>query len=272
MNLSELIPFLKEIGAAPKKSLSQNFLIDANIVKKIVRFADIQPGDAVLEIGSGPGALTAALLEAKASVFAIEKDAAFAAALSRLQTPDHRLTVFCADALEFPLGQIPATKVVANLPYHITTPILEKLFAHSFSSATLMVQKEFATRLLAKSGSKEFSSLSLFAQFHAILKGSFPVSSHCFFPKPSVDSSVVRLDFCPSPISNPAPFFHLVRRAFQERRKMLSTSLQEFYSSQKIKETLALIGLRTDARPEALSLDQWLSFFSEIGNSISAST
>lgn len=266
MIVSELIPFLEELGASPRKSLSQNFLIDRNIVNKIIRTAEIVPGDSVLEIGPGPGALTTALLEAGATVYAIEKDPLFASALSRLQTIDCRLHVFHADALDHPLAAIPATKVVANLPYHITTPLLERFFLHNFSSLTLMVQKEFGQRLLAKPGSKTFSSLTLFGQYYTTVKTSFPVSSHCFYPKPTVDSSVIRLDLRTPPLHSPEPFFKLVRRAFQQRRKMLSTSLQEIYLPNAIKETLTRLGLRSDARPEMLGLDEWLLLFEELSN------
>jgi 16S rRNA (adenine1518-N6/adenine1519-N6)-dimethyltransferase len=263
-NLSDLTSFLKEIGAEPRKSLSQNFLIDGNIIRKIVRAADVQPGDLVLEIGPGPGALTSELLDAGAAVCAIEKDPLFAKALLRLQTPDRRLTVHCGDALNLPFDRIPAKKVVANLPYHITTPLLEKFFSSGFSSLTVMVQKEFAQRLKAKAGTKEYSSLTLFAQFHASIHSSFPVSSSCFYPKPSVDSTVIRLDSHAPPLADPAPFFQLVRRAFQQRRKMLSSSLQELHPADKIRAALLSQQTRIDARPEALSLDQWLRFFTEI--------
>ncbi len=259
MNFSQLIPFLNELGVTPRKSLSQNFLIDTNIVKKIVQTADIQPCDVVLEIGPGPGALTSELLNAGATVFAIEKDPIFANALSRLQTKDNRLTVHCADALEFPLDKIPFSKIVANLPYHITTPLLERFFGTSFTSLTLMVQKEFADRIFAKSGTKEFGSLTLFTQFYATIKTRFPVSSGCFYPKPSVDSSVIHLESHP-PLGSPEHFFPPMRKAFQQRRKMISTSLQNFASSQQIKEALKSLNLREDARPEMLSIDQWLLF------------
>lgn len=264
MILSKLLVFLREIGASPKKSLSQNFLIDPNIVQKIIKAAKIQPKDVVLEIGPGPGALTSALLDAGAEVHAIEKDSRFAKALSRLQTPDQRLKVYLADALEYPLDEIPAKKVVANLPFHITTPLLEKLFMHRFSSLTLMLQKEFAHRLLAKCGTKDFSSFTLFAQFHATIKGSFSVSSSCFYPKPNVDSMIVSLASQPQPFDSPKPFFDFVRRAFQQRRKMIASSLQEFFSAEQIKSGLSAIGVRMDARPEMLSLDQWILLFIEV--------
>ncbi len=263
MNLSELIPFLNSLGTKPKKGLSQNFLIDSNITKKIIETAEIQKGDIVLEIGPGPGALTALLLEKGAIVHAIEKDAVFAKALFRLQTEDCRLHVYCADALEFPIHQIPFQKVVANLPYHITTPLLEKCFSGPFISLTLMVQKEVATRLFAKSGSKEFGALTLFASYYATLKSKFVVSSSCFYPKPSVDSAVIHLVSRQGPPSNPPEqFFPLVRRAFQQRRKKLSTSLQEFTSSENIQSALRSLHLREDARPEMLSFEEWLLFTS----------
>lgn len=258
MNFSELISFLNELGTTPKKWLSQNFLIDSNIVKKIVQTADIQKGDVVLEIGPGPGALTSLLLELGATVYAIEKDPIFAKALSRLQTEDQRLHVYCADALEFPIEQIPFRKVVANLPYHITTPLLEKCFACAFTSLTLMVQKEVADRIFAKNGTKDFGSLSLFAQYYAYLKSHFTVSSGCFYPKPSVDSSVIHLVSRPPLKSD--HFFPLMRRSFQQRRKMLTSSLREFAPAEQIKKALQTISFRDDARPEMLTLDQWLSF------------
>lgn len=260
MNLSELIPFLKTLGTSPKKGLSQNFLIDSNVAKKIIHTADIQKGDVVLEIGPGPGALTTLLLEAGATVYAIEKDPVFAKALLRLQTQDHRLNVYPADALEYPIHSLPFQKVVANLPYHITTPLLEKFFSASFTSLTLMIQKEVATRLFAQSGTKDFGSLTLFAAYYATLKSKFTVSSHCFYPKPSVDSAVIHLLARQLPSHPPEQFFPIMRKAFQQRRKRLSTSLQEFFPSEEIKKALHALHLREDARPEMLSLDEWLSF------------
>src|ERR1700722_10676221 len=128
---SELRAFLKEKGLHAKKGLSQNFLIDGNIIKKIVKVADISKEDHVIEIGPGPGALTEALLHTGASITAIEMDPLFAGELHRLQTPNKNLDVICADFLVFPLEEFfqkhPGKwKIVANLPYHITTPILTR--------------------------------------------------------------------------------------------------------------------------------------------------
>lgn len=265
MRYSELFQLLQELGTEPKKGLSQNFLIDSNVVLKILQTADVQPAETILEIGPGPGALTTKILESKAHVIAIEKDPIFAQSLQRLQTADQRLKVICADALEVDFSTLKFDKVVANLPYHITTPLLEKCFETEFQSLTLMVQKEVADRIFAKSGTKDFGSLSLFANFYTDLKTQFVVPPQCFYPKPGVDSSVIHLTkkkFIHRDIE--AYFFLIMRRSFQQRRKMLSSSLQTFTSSENIKNALLKSGIRPDARPEMLNFDAWIIFLKNL--------
>jgi 16S rRNA (adenine1518-N6/adenine1519-N6)-dimethyltransferase len=262
MNLTELLSFLDRIHRRPNRKLSQNFLIDENIALKIVK--TISPEDTVLEIGPGPGSLTSALLSAGARVIAVEKDPILALELDRWQTPDNRLTSIHADFLEVDLSKLPSPlKVVANLPYHITTPILEKLLESRalFTTLTLMVQDEVAARMSASAGSKEYSSFSVFIQFHTHLTSSFKVASSCFYPKPKVDSRVIQLSLRPPPLENSEPFFKLVRRAFQQRRKMLRSSLHTLYPAPLIESALLAIGAKADARPEALSLEKWLLFY-----------
>lgn len=254
MNLTELLSFLKSVDTKPRKSLSQNFLIDPQSVRKIVDLAEIKPGEPVLEIGPGPGALTAALLGKGARVYAVEMDSVFAESLERLQ--NGHLTVFQSDFLKFPIERLPKPlKVVANLPYHITTPILEKLFSHPFGSITIMVQKEVADRMTANPGSKVYGSLSVFVQFHAKIKNSFIVPPTAFYPQPKVDSTVIRLESTPPPDVDPTRFFSLVHKAFQQRRKMVTSSLN--LPKEQVRMALTEIGARPDARPEMLSLDQW---------------
>ena len=141
-------------------------------------------------------------------------------------------------------------KVVANLPYHITTPILEKLFASSFSSLTIMVQKEVADRMISPPGSKTFGSLSLFVQFHSDFVHSFTVPPAAFYPQPKVDSTVIRLTPQP-PNVDPVRFFSLVHKAFQQRRKMITSSLP--FPKESIRRALSELDVRPDARPETLS-------------------
>jgi len=254
MILSDLISFLKSVDVRPRKSLSQNFLVDPNILRKIVDLAEIEPGEPVLEIGAGPGSLTSALLAKGARVYAVELDPIFAGALERFQNGN--LNVFQADILKFPIEKLPKNiKVVANLPYHITSPILERLFASSFSSITIMVQKEVADRMASAPGSKDFGSLSVFVQFYSKIAGSFIVPPACFYPQPKIDSTVIRLNSTPPPEVDPVKFFGFVHKAFQQRRKMITSSLG--LPKEAVRNVLVSIGARPDARPETLSLDQW---------------
>lgn len=246
---SQLFLFLNKIEARPNKRLSQNFLIDGNIVRKIVDAAEIQAGDAVLEIGPGPGALTQELLRRGARCFAVEKDALFARELTRLGN----LTVYEEDFMTFPLRdrlQGPL-KLVANLPYHLTSPILGKICEASdlFTSATVMVQKEVAARMVGV----EKGPLSLFLSVYS--NPSFAIkfiSRNCFTPVPNVDSSVVHLEFKKPLLANPQPFLNWARKAFQQRRKMLRSTL----------------GIQVEpfatARPEELSLEEWLSLWNRL--------
>lgn len=255
MILSELMTFLQRVDARPKKSLSQNFLIEPSITDKIVETAAISPNDPVLEIGPGPGGLTRKLLAAGARVYAVEMDTLFAKELTRFQ--NGKLTIFEADILKFAIEQLPRNlKVVANLPYHITAPILEKLFSSSFSSITIMVQKEVADRMMAKPSTKDFGSLSLFVQFYSNCTTSFIVPPSAFYPRPTVDSTVIRLEARTAPDVDPKVFFGFVHKAFQQRRKMITSSLG--LPKPEVRQALADIGMREDARPEMLSLEQWV--------------
>lgn len=269
---SELRNFLNLIGASPKKSLSQNFLIDGNIIKKIVTTAKVMPGDVVLEIGSGPGALTEELLNAGAIVVAVERDHVLAKGLERLQTVDGRLNVFCEDILQFPFHEIlpkflkdgQKVKIIANLPYHVTTPILTHFIDKNdlFSSFIVMVQEEVGRRFTAKPGSKEYGSITVFLNFYSSPNYGFSVSRHCFYPPPKVESAIVILDLkTPPPISNVINFFKLTRQAFEHRRKMLRASLKELYPSERVTNALCALNLNPLARPEDLSLNEFLSLY-----------
>ncbi len=269
---SELHAFLNELGIAPKKGLSQNFLIDGNIIRKIVTEAGVTPGDIVLEIGPGPGSLTQALLEAGAHVFAVDKDAVLSKALERLKSPTNQLNIFCEDICQFPIEETlkpylkegQKAKVIANLPYHLTTPILVQLVSmrHLFSSLTVMVQEEVARRFTAKAGEADYGSFSVFLNFYTDPIYSFFVSRHCFYPEPRVDSAVVRLALKEPPaVTDVDAFFKMTRTAFSKRRKMLRGSLKELYDPDAITKALETIGQNPQARPEDLSLEAFLALF-----------
>ncbi len=252
----ELRAFLDEWGVSPKRSLSQNFLVDRNIVSKIVKAAEIEVGERVIEVGPGPGAITDQLLKAGAHVIAIEKDETLARALLRLQTPDKRLEVVPVDVLDHAFTHTKPLKVVANLPYGITTPVVTRFLANraQFSRLIIMIQDELARRYTTSRG----SSISLFIQFYAQATYAFKVSRHCSYPVPKVDSAVVDLTLrTPPPVDDVDAFFKLVRSAFGKRRKMLRASLKGLPVAKALKQ----MGLEETVRPEELSLDQFLAFY-----------
>lgn len=263
---SELRQFLNQISALPKKHLSQNFLIDGNILRKIVADAEVQPNENILEIGPGPGALTECLLEAGANVFAVEKDPILAKELRRLGS-EEKLKIFESDILKFSFTnelKYP-TKVIANLPYHLTAPILGLLVPQSnlFTSIWVMVQDEVAKRMTAVPGNKDYSSLTLFLNFYSDPSYRFKVNRQSFFPVPKVDSAVVRLVLKPTKNIDPLLFFQLVHKAFGQRRKMLKVSLKE-YGSSLIENLLKEIGCNPKSRPEKLSLEEWIHLFEKL--------
>lgn len=273
---SELRLFLDSLGISPKKRLSQNFLIDGNIIRKIVATSQAKPGDLILEVGPGPGSLTQALLEAGAQVAAVEMDRTLAAQLPRLASQPKQLEVFCEDIMKFPLEEFlkgrlrqgQRAKVIANLPYHLTTPILALLGPHHtlIESLTLMVQDEVARRMTSKPGTAEYSSLTLFLAFYAQVSYGFFVSRNCFYPAPNVDSAVVMLQLHQPPLDavTAEKFFLLTRTAFGQRRKMLRASLKPLLNPTDIAQALEQLGLNPQARPEELSLTDFLHLFAKL--------
>jgi 16S rRNA (adenine1518-N6/adenine1519-N6)-dimethyltransferase len=275
---SELHEFLNSLGTGPKKGLSQNFLIDGNILRKIVQTAKVTPGDVVVEIGSGPGSLTEELLKNGAHVIAVEKDAVLAKALERLKTDGRQLDIYNDDILTCPLEQILTpllsggnkAKIIANLPYHLTTPIVVSLIKmrHLFSSLILMVQDEVARRFTAVPKTSAYSSFTVFLNFYSTPHYAFSVSKHCFYPAPKVNSAIVDIELKEPPyVSDEDAFFTLTRTSFEHRRKMLRGSLREIYSPASIEAALISIGNNPLARPEELSLNEFIKLF-EILNSL----
>ncbi len=204
-------------------------------------------------------------------MLAIEMDSVFAKSLHRLQSPDHRLEIVEADILKFPLiEQIKKRfepgkkwKVVANLPYHITTPILTLLLPESkcIESLTVMVQKEFADRLCAKKATPEYSSFTLFLEFYATIDQSFTVSPKSFYPVPKVFSCVVHCKLHPPLLQAEGKFFRLTRGAFGKRRKMLRSCLKAIYPPEKVEQALAQLGHPVTQRAEQLDMQGFIALF-----------
>ena len=247
------------------KRLGQNFLIDPNIVRKIVTVAKVAPYDSVLEVGPGRGILTEALCQAADRVTAIEIDPRLHAYLADRQAEFPNLTLLLDDAMTYPLEQLPiGTLVVANLPYYISTPLLFRFLDHHdrFPRLVLMLQDEVADRLAAKPGSDAYGVLSVMAQYRADITKAFRVSPQCFRPRPEVGSAVVVLQMEEERVLRPddeSRFGALVKAAFAHRRKTLVNSLKdEGYRQESVQAVLAALRLAPAVRAEVLSVDQFV--------------
>ncbi|HVZ39722.1 MAG TPA: 16S rRNA (adenine(1518)-N(6)/adenine(1519)-N(6))-dimethyltransferase RsmA [Candidatus Kapabacteria bacterium] len=225
----------------PKKSLGQNFLVDANIAQKIVRAFDAGPADMVVEIGPGEGALTRMLAETAGRLAAVELDAR---AAERIRTMfGSRVLVIERDVLEVSLRELAAEcgaerlRIIGNIPYYITSPILFHLFEHRtvVADAMLMMQREVALRLVARPRTKEYGILAVMAQTYSAPKRLFDVGPRCFYPSPKVTSSVVHLRFADLEGIAGIESVHrqIVRAAFNQRRKTLRNSLAQLLPTQE---------------------------------------
>ncbi|HEX9974864.1 MAG TPA: 16S rRNA (adenine(1518)-N(6)/adenine(1519)-N(6))-dimethyltransferase RsmA [bacterium] len=258
------------IPAHPKKSLGQNFLKDENIARKIIASLNLKSGDCVLEIGPGTGVLTKYLVQHAMKVVAIEIDKNLVAQLSNQNISATNFLLYQNDILKISFEEIlpgeQRWKAVANLPYHITSPVLFKLFEqrHFFESATLMVQKEVAQRMVAKPSTKAYGILSVFSQCYAETKILFEVSKHVFFPKPDVISAVVRLEFNKPGLLDEYEetiFRQVVRGTFNQRRKMLRNSLLAIAD---LVIDLNKIHFDLKQRPEQLSVSDFVELTKQI--------
>ena len=249
----------------PNKRLGQNFLIDPNIVRKIVAVAELGPSNHVLEIGPGRGILTEALCHAAGRVTAVELDPRLHAYLETRQSELPNVELVCENALVYPVESLPiGTVVVANLPYYISTPLLFRLLDQRdrFPRMVLMLQNEVADRLVAKPDGSDYGVLSVMAQYAAEITKAFRVSAQCFRPRPEVGSAVVLLRTkerrALSPEEEPK-FAALVKASFAHRRKTLINSLKdEGYDQKSVTEALQSLNLSPTARAEILSVAQFI--------------
>ncbi len=247
------------------KKLGQNFLIDSGVVDDIVAAAEISPGEDILEIGPGIGTLTQGLLEAGAKVTAVELDKKLPAVLKETLAGYENFTLVPGDILKINISEIMPEKfkVVANLPYYITTQIILTLLEKKLpiTKIVTMVQKEVAERMISPPGSKNYGAMSVAVQFRSVPRIAFEVSPESFLPRPEVTSAVVVCDVreYPQKVSDEEFFIKIVRASFGQRRKTLINSLTGAgFNREKILSALNAAGILPDRRAETLSVDEFI--------------
>lgn len=263
-----------------QKKFGQNFLIDSNILENIVDAAEITKEDFVLEIGPGIGTMTQYLCEAARQVVAVEIDKMLIPILEDTLSQYDNIEVINQDVLKVDINSLvreknngKPIKVVANLPYYITTPIIMGLFESGvpIDSITIMVQKEVADRMQTGPGSKDYGALSLAVQYYADAKVMLNVSASCFMPRPNVDSAVIKLTRYKTPVvevKDEKLMFQVIRASFNQRRKKLVNGLKNSselnFSKEEILSAIAAIGKPETIRGEALTLEEFARLSNEL--------
>jgi 16S rRNA (adenine1518-N6/adenine1519-N6)-dimethyltransferase len=249
------------------KSLGQNFLVDDSVPRDIVAGAEVNKEDLVIEIGPGVGTLTAQLLNTAKRVVAIELDKDLIPILNEELGSNENFSLVHNDALKVDfneiIGEEKSVKLVANLPYYVTTPIIVKLLKESykFKSLTIMVQKEVAERMNAEPGNKDYGSLSLLVQYYCNTSIVRNVPPTCFIPRPKVDSIVIRLDRLEEPkvkVQNEKLFFDIIRNSFNMRRKTLWNGTKSVgLPKEKLEAAFEKSGVDPKRRGETLSIQEF---------------
>ncbi len=272
-NPTELKALLNRHGFNFSKTLGQNFLIDKNVLNKIVSASELNENSCVLEIGPGAGTLTRRLAETGARCTAVEIDKALLPILGETLAGFDNFNLINSDILKVDLKKLIKDEfdnkpfhVIANLPYYITTPIIMQILESRLSvvSMTLMVQKEVADRMCATCGSKEYGALSVAVQYYTIPTVICRAEPHCFIPQPKVASSVVHLKVSATPtvtVSDEKKFFAIVKSSFGQRRKTLLNALSKspYFSANKdsVRSALIQMGVDENIRGEKLSISQF---------------
>ncbi len=271
---------LKKYNFEFHKKLGQNFLIDTHVIDKIIETSGVTEDDCVLEIGPGIGTLTQYLAEKARYVVAVEIDTKLMPVLDETLAGYDNVTVINKDILKTDIRALAdeynggkAFRVVANLPYYITTPIIMELLERSLpiENITVMVQKEIALRMQAGPGSKDYGALSLYVQYYAKPYLAANVPANCFIPRPGVDSAVIRLtryDEPPVGVNDEQLMFRLIRAAFNQRRKTLYNSLSNSpdipYSKEMISQVIKDLGYPAAVRGEVLTLEGFAALADEL--------
>ncbi|MDD2619527.1 MAG: 16S rRNA (adenine(1518)-N(6)/adenine(1519)-N(6))-dimethyltransferase RsmA [Syntrophomonadaceae bacterium] len=265
---------MKQYNLFPKKKWGQNFLVDGNILNKIADSCDLNQHEYVVEIGPGLGALTHQLASRSQGVLSIEIDNSLQEALQPVLDHHTNVRLLFADVLKvniesaikqtFNLTKIPQYQVCANIPYNITTPIIFQLLENcpNMTSATLMMQKEVAQRILAVPGNKEYGLLTLMMAYYSEAKFLMKVSHNCFYPRPEVDSSVIRITPLREKrvrVDDENIFKQFCRAAFQKRRKTILNICSGFFKLEKtaVEKHLTEMGISPKSRPENLNIQEF---------------
>lgn len=272
-NPKKTIEVIQKYNFDFQKKFGQNFLIDGRVLDKIIDAANISKEDFVLEIGPGIGTMTQYLAENAREVMAVEIDKNLIPILEDTLAEYENVSIVNEDILKVDIGKIAKErndgkpiKVVANLPYYITTPIIMGLFESyvPMESITVMVQKEVADRMQAGPGTKDYGALSLAVQYYARPYIVANVPPNCFMPRPKVGSAVIRLTKYQRPevdVKNEKLMFQLIRASFNQRRKTLQNGIKNFselnFSKEQVVEALEEMGVSATVRGEALTLEQF---------------
>lgn len=272
-NPKNTIEIIQKYQFAFQKKFGQNFLIDTHVLDKIISAAGITGDDCVLEIGPGIGTMTQYLAEHAGKVVAVEIDTNLLPILDETLKGYSNVTVINSDILKLDMNKLVdeyndgrPIKVVANLPYYITTPIIMGLFESNvpIDNITVMVQKEVADRMQVGPGSKDYGALSLAVQYYAKPYIVANVPPNCFIPRPNVGSAVIRLTRYKEPpvqVDEPGVMFRLIRASFNQRRKTLQNGLNNSpevpYTKEQIAVAIESLGVPASVRGEALTLEQF---------------
>lgn len=283
-NPQNTIEILQKYKFNFQKKFGQNFLIDTHVLDKIIKAADIKKDEMVLEIGPGIGTMTQYLCEAAKEVIAVEIDKNLIPILEDTLSSYSNVTIMNQDILKVDINQLvqeknhgKPIKVVANLPYYITTPIIMGLFESHvpIDNITVMVQKEVADRMQVGPGTKDYGALSLAVQYYATPYIVANVPPNCFMPRPNVGSAVIRLtrhQKKPVEVKNETLLFQLIRASFNQRRKTLVNGLNNFSELSFKKETILAaieqMGLPQTIRGEALTLSQFATLSNILADEI----
>jgi len=271
LGATEIRRLADELGVSPTKKLGQNFVHDANTIRRIVSIAGVSKGDHVLEVGPGLGSLTLGLLEAGATVSVIEIDPRLAGALPRTVSryfPDRTVSVMNQDALEVTDVRGTPTALVANLPYNTSVPITLHLLSAlpSLRSVLVMVQAEVAERLAAQPGSKAYGAPSVKARWFGSWSIAGSVPRQVFWPVPNVDSLLVRMEGATPPGDEALRrvVFDLVDHAFATRRKMVRGALSGLLGADRVNDVITAAGLSPEARGEQWTLEDFVALGREV--------